>query len=165
MLTRAHLRQRAVAALKAAHTLAGQRVFSPRDWPTWHNDYPVLLVQTPRERKESVARGVPQFTTICHLAVTARVEAASAEAAEADLETLCGQIEAALLTDYELISHLQQIASVETRLEVTAETRSHIGEAQLDFGLEFYEVFDPITPSSAVPPLDGIDVHPDLQQE
>src|SRR5260363_273273 len=102
MLMRAHFREQAVATLKAAHTTAGQNVFSPRDWPTWRGEYPLILVHTPRERKASITR----------------VETHSAEAAYADLETLGAQIEAALLTDFNLISQLQHIAFVDTRIEV-----------------------------------------------
>jgi hypothetical protein len=166
MLTRAHLREQVVALLKAAHTHAGQNVFSPRDWPTWHGEYPLILVHTPRERKESITRGIPQFNTTLWLAVSARVETHSAEAAYADLEALSAQIEAAMLTDVHLISQLQHIAFVDTRIEVNAQSKDHLGEAQIDFGLEFYEVFDPITQSPNPPiatPLEGIDVQHDLK--
>src|SRR5260363_49325 len=168
MLMRAHFREQAVATLKAAHTTAGQNVFSPRDWPTWCGEYPLILVHTPRERKASITRGIPQFNTTLWLAVSARVETHSAEAAYADLETLGAQIEAALLTDFNLISQLQHIAFVDTRIEVNAQSKGHLGEVQIDFGLEFYEVFDPVTQSPVQPiatPLEGIDVQHALRPE
>src|SRR5260364_362312 len=156
MLMRAHFREQAVATLKAAHTTAGQNVFSPRDWPTWRGEYPLILVHTPRERKASITRGIPQFNTTLWLAVSARVE------------TLGAQIEAALLTDFNLISQLQHIAFVDTRIEVNAQSKGHLGEVQIDFGLEFYEVFDPVTQSPVQPiatPLEGIDVQHALRPE
>src|SRR5260363_102934 len=111
----------------------GQTFFSPRDWPTWRGEYPLILVHTPRERKASITRGIPQFNTTLWLAVSARVETHSAEAAYADLETLGAQIEAALLTDFNLISQLQHIAFVDTRIEVNAQSKGHLGEVQIDF--------------------------------
>src|SRR5260364_152904 len=110
----------------------------------------------------------PQFNTTLWLAVSARVETHSAEAAYADLETLGAQIEAALLTDFNLISQLQHIAFVDTRIEVNAQSKGHLGEVQIDFGLEFYEVFDPVTQSPVQPiatPLEGIDVQHALRPE
>src|SRR5260363_278068 len=168
MLMRAHFREQAVATLKAAHTTAGQNVFSPRDWPTWRGEYPLILVHTPRERKASITRGIPQFNTTLWLAVSARVETHSAEAAYADLETLGAQIEAAPLTDFNLISQLQHIAFVYTGIQVNAQSKAHLSEVQIDFALEFYEVFDPVTQSPVQPiatPLEGIDVQHALRPE
>ncbi|MDK7596346.1 ATP-binding protein, partial [Serratia ureilytica] len=42
-------------------TDAADRVYSPRDWPTTADMYPVLLVQTPIDVKNSLGRNVPQF--------------------------------------------------------------------------------------------------------
>jgi hypothetical protein len=158
MLRRANLRLIAVAALKSARTLAGQSVFSPRDWPTWSGNYPAILVQTPRERKESVARGMPQFTTTVTMTVIGRVDGTDEGRVEADLESLCEQIEQAILTNHDLVQLTQQFSSVDTRMEVTNEGEKHIGEVQMDFAMEFFEAFQPVISDS----LEQVDVHLDL---
>ncbi|MDE3022257.1 MAG: ATP-binding protein [Pseudomonadota bacterium] len=145
MTSTAQLRTLSVAALKNAVTLAGQDVFSPRDWPTWGGSYPVILVQTPFEEKTSIGRNVPEFTVTATLKVTARVQSlaasadAGAAAAEADLEIFKNQIEVALINNPTIMPLLQQIAFVRSQMEVNAEGEQHIGELVMEFGLEFYQ--------------------------
>lgn len=163
MLLRSQLRQNAVNALLAANTLAGPNVFSPRDWPTYAGNYPALLVQTTKERKESNGRtGLPTFTTTTTLAVTGRLEAATATDAEMQLETLAEQIQSTILTNYSLISSIQQFVSVDTRIEVTAEGKRHIGEVQVEFDLEYFEAFDPAAVQTVGVPLTSMGIHADL---
>lgn len=158
MLYRANLRRITVAALKSARTLAGQSVYSPRDWPDWSGNYPVIHVQTPRERKESVGRQMPEFTTTVTMTVIGRVDGTDEGRVESDLETLCEQIEQAILTNYDLVRLTQQFTSVDTRMEVTNEGEKHIGEVQMDFSMEFFEAFQPVIADS----LTQVDVHVDL---
>lgn len=158
MLYRANLRLIAVAALKSARTLAGQSVFSPRDWPTWSGNYPAILVQTPRERKESISKSIPEFTTTVTMTVIGRLDGTDEGRVEADLETLCEQIEQAILTNYDLVRLTQQFSSVDTRMEVTNEGEKHIGEVQMDFAMEFFEAFEPVIAD----PLEQVNVHVDL---
>ena len=67
----ADIRGLVVAALKN-NTDAGDRVYSPRDWPTMDEDFPVLLVQTPLDVKHSLGRNAPQFTTVTTVRITCR---------------------------------------------------------------------------------------------
>jgi hypothetical protein len=158
MLYRANLRQIAVAALKSARTLAGQSVFSPRDWPDWSGNYPVIHVQTLRERKESVGRQMPEFTTTVTMTVIGRLDGTDEGRVEEQLETLCEQIEQAILTNHDLVQLTQQFSSVDTRMEVTNEGEKHIGEVQMDFAMEFFEAFQPVFPD----PIEQVNVHVDL---
>ena len=68
----AAIRQMVVTALTGT-TSAGDRVFSPRDWSTSPDMYPVLLVQTPFEQKKSQGRNTPAFTTLTTVRITGRV--------------------------------------------------------------------------------------------
>lgn len=56
------IRKMVVTAL-VGNTDAGDRVYSPRDWPTSAALYPALLVQTPFDHKKAQGRNTPAFTT------------------------------------------------------------------------------------------------------
>lgn len=157
MLYRAQLRDTAAAQLVAANTLAGASVFVPRDWPTNTGTYPAILVQAYRERKD--ARGhsqVPQFIATARLSIVGRIQGATAESVESQLDDFCEEIELAILTCQAILQNVSRIAYVETDMGVSSEGRQHIGEVQLDFGLEYSVDIDPIedssvSPSAAVP--------------
>jgi hypothetical protein len=167
MTTSGQLQTLLVAALKGK-TGAGDSVFSPRDWPTRLEDLPMILVQSPTERKESLGRvGAPQFTVTATLRVEARVTApaatgdAGAAAVLAALGTLQRQIEVAVINDYELMLQIQQFSFVEIRNEVTSDARQHIGELTMDFGLEFYQGPEDFAPTAANP-LEEMAIYTDL---
>ncbi|MGC0155029.1 hypothetical protein ACPRNU_21430 [Chromobacterium vaccinii] len=144
MLYRTQLRSAVVAALQAANTLAGQKVYVPRDFPTTPPGMPLILVQTPMERKQGRGPlGAPQFLTTATVAVNARVAGATAGQVESLLDTLCDQIENAVLTDYAVLRMAQQVLAVETEIEVTGQQREHLGEAWMRFDFEYPEVFEP----------------------
>lgn len=67
------IRTMVVAAL-VGHTDAGDRVYSPRDWPTSSAIYPALLVQTPFDHKKALGRNTPAFTTVTTVRITGRVQ-------------------------------------------------------------------------------------------
>ncbi len=146
MIDRVALRSAAVAALKTANTSAGQNVFSPLDWPTTAPQYPLIVVRTPHERKENSAprMGVPQFFSTISLVVTGRVQATTEAAAETALEALSDQIETALLTSAEFIvaNEIQQFVSVETTMEVRADSEQHLGETAVTFEIEVPQVYE-----------------------
>ncbi|WP_434627643.1 hypothetical protein [Chromobacterium sp. CV08] len=144
MLYRTQLRNAVVAALQAANTLAGQKVYAPRDLPVTPPGMPLILVQTPLERKQGRGPlGAPQFLTTATVAINARVSGSSAGQVESLLDTICDQIESAVLTDYTVLRMVQQVLAVETEIEVTGQQREHLGEAWLRFDFEYPEVFEP----------------------
>jgi hypothetical protein len=148
MIDRTTLRASAVATLKAANTSAGSSVFSPLDWPTAPGAYPLIIVRTPRERKENAAPryGPPTFFTTVSLAVTGRVEATTEAEAEAALELLSVQVEQALLTNGQFIfdNEIQQFSSVETTMDVVSESGQHYGETVVTFAVEVQQTYDPV---------------------
>ena len=167
MLLRAQLRETAIAAVKAAQTMALNQVFSPRDWPTNSSNYPCVLVRASRDSKVSANKGMPQFTTTVTLSVIGRVEDKSECKAEDLIEEFADQLENAILTNYALITAVQCVASVTSSSQVTAEGERHIGEVQIDFDLEAFEVFDLVddAPAAVQPvavPLNTLDIHADL---
>lgn len=144
MTSRADLRDTAVQALMGA-TDVGARVFSPLDWDTWDGGYPVLIVRAPREEKESLGRGQPQFTVTATIQITGRIQVAANRAdvqdlaAEQALERLETQVLAAVINYPPLMAMLQQFAFVRTRTGFSADGEQHLAEVIIEVGMEFYQ--------------------------
>src|SRR5574337_900841 len=139
MSVRRELRLALVQALTAA--VPGVTIKSPGDWPTAPANLPALLVSTADERKQSVNKGLPEFTTTLSLVVDGRVQAATAEAAQDAIEQLAYQVENAVLTCWQLGTRVQQFAGVHTRLEVTADGNQHLAGFRSTFDAEVFEAF------------------------
>lgn len=155
MIDRTALRTSAVGALKAASTAAGNSVYSPQDWPTTAGAYPLIIVRTPRERKENVSprAGPPSFFSTVTLAVVGRVEGVTEAAAESALETLSVQIENAILTNGQFMydNQVQQFTFVETSMEVNSTSERHFGETVVLFGVEVPQFYEPTIDAAGVP--------------
>lgn len=141
----ATIRSLVVAAIKAGDTDAGTRVYSPRDWPSFTEDYPLILVQTPFEEKVSEGRNAPQFTTTTTVRITGRLEAiddnelTGATLAEAALEELKEQVERSVINSYELTKQIQQFKHVRSRIDVNSDGDCHIGQLVIEMDLEFFQ--------------------------
>ncbi len=159
ILARRQVRLAALAALNGANL--GATIDSPGDWSTPPDRLPAILLRAPSDRKESVAKTQPEFTTTVALEIEARVGANTAEAAQDRLESLGAAIEQALFTNHDLIALLQQVASVDTRTEITAEGRAHIGMLKMVVDLELFEAFDPFA-VAAPPALTSVGIHVDM---
>jgi hypothetical protein len=158
----------AVTALRAASTGAGDRVYGPRDWPTWRGQYPVVLVQMPREDKEGMGRnGAPQFTVTGTLRITGRVAAlgapddAGAGAALSAAAVLARQIEIALINASTIMPLLQQIPFVRTEIALRASGKQHLVEATIEIGLEFYQGADDFA-QPELTDLEQVSIYTDL---
>lgn len=157
---RTQLRGYAVAAIQGSQTMAGPNVFAPTDWPTTDPDYPAILVECYRERKESRAKGsqLPQFIATAVLAITGRVQGAggrsAAEGIQACLDQLEDEIFFAVTTCQPLLQAIQRVAWVDTEQEISSKGQYHGGEVRLHFGLEFPVDVDPyLQRPAALPPL------------
>lgn len=163
-LARRQIRLAALAAITGANLQnAGSPVAidSPGDWTTPPEVLPAILLRAPGERKESKLRGQPEFDTNITIEIEGRVQALTASDAQDAIEDLCLGIEQALLTNYDLISIIQQVAAVETKIEITADGRVHIGGAMMHFVFECFESFDPFE-VVAPPALTTVQIHADL---
>jgi len=152
------IRQLTVAALKAAATDAGDRVYTPRDWPTRSADYPALLVQTPFDQKHSMGRNAPQFTSVTTVRITGRVEAFDTEdadngalLAEEALEALRLQVEQGVINSYELTRQTQQYKEVRSTIDVDSSGESHIGQLLYEIDVEYFQGPDDFFPVEATP--------------
>jgi len=142
-ISRKGMEAAALEALVAANTLAANRVYEPRDWPTDPKLFPLLMVQVPRERKASLYPGMMEFNTTMTLVVVGRVTAATPEAAYDDLDLLAGQIEDALMFTPSFVGAIQQFLGIETQTTVSAEGKQHIGEIGMSLDLVVYQGFGP----------------------
>lgn len=153
MTTTAELRQLAVAALKGA-TLAGDRVYPARTWPTTKGSYPLIYLHTPLEEKEGLGRnGAPQYNVTATLRIAVRVEVqelprnGGAEVATAELEAFQRQIERILINNPAIMERVQQFPFIRAEIYLDDEGESNFADLILDIGIEFYqgpEYFYPI---------------------
>ena len=145
-LSRKQMRLLALQALIRAGTMAGDRVYEPRDWPTDPEFFPMLLVSTPRERKVPLHAGQLSFTTTVGLVVVGRLLGSMAETAEDDLDLFSDQVMEALSLDPDFNVGIQQFAAIATQSVVTAEGKYHVGEFGMSFELTFYQSYGPTGP-------------------
>ncbi|MBX9498393.1 ATP-binding protein [Yersinia enterocolitica] len=163
----AQVRQLVVAAI-LGKTDAENRVYSPRDWPTTEEMYPVILVQTPIEEKQSLGRNAPQFNTITTVRITGRLQELDGEnendganKAELALERLREQIERAVINSYDLTRQTQQFARVRSTIDLDSAGEGHLAQLLMELDIEYYqgpEDFYPIVGD----PLLGIDITMDM---
>lgn len=140
-VSRKQLQRRALAALMDADTLARGRVFEPRDWPTDPEEFPMLLVSTPEERKVGVYPGQLEFNTTITLVVLGRVVGDDGDQVNEMLDTLSDQIEDALMLAPSFAGVIQQFQTIETKMIISAESEEHIGEIALVFDVTVFQVF------------------------
>lgn len=149
-------------------TSAGDRVFSPRDWSTSPDMYPVLLVQTPFEQKKSQGRNTPAFTTLTTVRITGRVQEYDGDTvddgamrAELALESLREQVERAVINSYELTRNIQKYAEVRSTINVDSEGEAHMGQLLFEIDIEHYQGPEDFYPVQSVP-LEGMDIAVDM---
>ena len=142
-ISRKGLQLLAQQVLIAAQTLAGANVFEPRAWPSRPEDLPMLLLQTPGDRKVSMFPGQPVFTTTITLVVVGRVASLNEIDANQALDTLAGQIEDALLVSPQIAAAVQQFSTIETKTVVSADGKYFIGEIGMTLEIVVYQAFGP----------------------
>ena len=161
MTTSAQIRAIVIAALKGA-TNAGQSVYSPFDWPTQNDSYPLILVGAPKERKESRTKGIgaPIFDVTTTIEIIGRTKSpalvndAGSAVALAAAEVLKAQIETALINNTAAWTfpdgsqRISQFASVESELTTSSAGEMPVAELVMHIEVEFVqgpEDFYPIT--------------------
>lgn len=139
MLKRALIRQLVIDALKGFPTLARDRVYSLRDMPTKIKEYPLLNVDTPQERKESLGRNAPQYTTTATVIVTGTVASQNYADTVDQLEALSEQVVRAVVNDPPLYNMIQQITTIDTQLATNSDGADQLGMLMVNFSIEYYE--------------------------
>ena len=126
-------------------TLAGARVYAPRDWPTKDDVYPAIFVSAPSGEKESLGRNQPLYTTTETIRLLSRVDAPAASSdgnagpVQATLLAMKRQIEVTLIGAPALMSQIQQIARVRSELGFNSGGEKHLGELGIEMDMEFVE--------------------------
>ncbi|ATW33140.1 ATP-binding protein [Candidatus Williamhamiltonella defendens] len=146
------VRNLAVIALKD-NTDAEDRVYSPRDWPTRSDLFPLILIQTHSDDKKGIDRNVPKFNTTTTLRITARVEEFDGESnedgamnAEVKLEELQEQILKSLINSYELTRRIEKYSSVSSRVDIDSSGEGHIGQLLMLVSVEYFQGPDDFYP-------------------
>lgn len=156
MTTSQDLLQAVYEAIAAAGTGAGDRVYTPGDWPTQPDQYPIVKLRLVSEQRRSSGRsGPPQFETVAVVRILAEASSpadfdnAGASDAEQKLWSLKRQIEVAVINSYPLEQQIEQIATVNSQLAFTSEAATHLAGLQMDLSLEFYEGPESFAPVEA----------------
>lgn len=170
MTTSADIRAVFVEALIGA-TDAGSAVYSPFDWPTAANVYPIILVHARKERKESMGRNAPLFTVTTTVEIIARTKSpaqvgdAGSAVALLAAEALKAQIETALInnpavwadpTSESGAQRIQQFSSVDSELITSSEGDMPMAELLMTIEVEFMQGPDDFFPIPSIP-LQGVD--------
>ncbi|MFM0306273.1 ABC transporter permease [Paraburkholderia sp. RL17-383-BIF-A] len=168
MTTSADIRALFVTALTGT-TDAGAAVYSPFDWPTASDSYPLILVHARKERKESLGRNVPQFNVTATLEVIARTKSpalvgdAGSAAALAAAERLKAQIETALINNPAIWAdpaggqRIQQFSSVDSDISTSSEGDMPMAELLMSIDVEFFQSAEDFFPIQTYP-LQGVDL-------
>jgi hypothetical protein len=166
MTTSADIRALFVTALTGA-TDAGTAVYSPFDWPTARDAYPLLLVHARRERKESLGPNAPEFNVYTTLEIIGRIKSpalvgdAGSAAALLAAERLKAQVEAVLINNPAIWAdpdggqRIEQFTSVESELSTNSDGDMPMAELLMHIEVKFYQGPEdffpiPITPLSEV---------------
>lgn len=158
ILARRQIRLAAKEALVNARL--GMPILSPGDWNTPPEDLPVIMLRSTGDQKQAVAMAQPNFETTVTLEIEAKLEGASDEEAQDDIEALGARIEQVLFTDYALSALVQKWASVQTRTGVSSEGRKHVGAFKMLINVELFEEFDAYAEDPA-PAFEGANIHVD----
>ncbi|MEQ1320914.1 hypothetical protein [Acinetobacter guillouiae] len=180
MLFRRQMRLAVVVALQKAKLWLGDdpvSIDSPGNWNVQQtpNDgiFPCIFVRTSTEGKASIMKaGIPEFDTAITIEVMCVATSTTAEKAQDDIEELWYRVENLLLTDYSIICSVQNVQSINSKLEIVSSGNEHIAAMSAAFVYEGFEVFDsqaseppktefPVKTSPTVP-LDNVHLHMDL---
>lgn len=139
------MRQGVIGALTSANLLVGTKVVtidSPGDWNFDDTQLPAIVVRTGRDSKVSKNVGQVDFLTSTEVLVKVSLMATTAEAAQQQMEALWYQIENAICWNYGILGTINQIASIDTQLDISAhESRGHIAGMAASFRFEAPEVY------------------------
>lgn len=163
METNVILRGLVVEAIKAYGTLAKNNVVELGDWPSQPDSLPQIYVYDGHSSAQSIARAQPNFTTTSYIMADCRLDAETLADARRACDTIEAQVKQAVLTNFDIIRLLQQVASVQTQKKITTDSGKHVGSVQIEFAMEYFqsqeEYYAPVNPA----PLDTIGIHADLE--
>lgn len=160
ILARRGLRLAVLASLQAIPGVT--TVESPPVTATQPKQMPYIGLRCGTERKASIAKQLPEFTTTATLEILVRAFAATAEDVQDAIEALANSVELAVLGAPTVIKLLQQVAGVTSTTDISGEGSQYQAECLISMDCEMAEVFEPavIAPAN-YPALEGMNVHVD----
>ncbi|MBV0888135.1 hypothetical protein KTQ54_06225 [Komagataeibacter oboediens] len=136
------LREAAAAILLNAGTMAGQKIYTARSWPSSIDDLPNVYLQVPIDQGTSFGRAQPGFRRVAYLLIEGRVTGGTPGKVEDTLDLLSAQIEYALMQDAGFQAQIQQVTEIDTRISIDSSGSRHLGTVTIRMGLEFTEYYE-----------------------
>jgi hypothetical protein len=146
------LRDGAIAMLKAADTLAGDRVSKEPAVPTPADGLPILAVFIPAEHKTSVSQGgAPLFSAALTLHVEARVANADPVKVVSDLDALIDQAQIALLCNPDFMRTskawpIEYVTEIIVRSQIDGDGETFIGKGFVSLTVTYRDEYQPALP-------------------
>ncbi|MFT9016415.1 MAG: hypothetical protein ABF990_11855 [Acetobacter sp.] len=145
-LYRSQLRDK-VAGLLQQTTDARDSVFTVAAYPLPSEKLPAIFVTVPSEQAESNSRGTPDYTRTALLEVTAKVCGGNPAMVQGVLDRIAEQIEMSVMCSADIMSMVQQVSSIDTEQQMTADSAEYLGAVRLTFAMEYTQEY----PVSGVP--------------
>jgi hypothetical protein len=95
-----------------------------------------------RGKASTIRAGLPQFNSSVSIEVMCALSSTTAEKAQDEIEQLWFQIENILLTDYSIIGSVQNVSSVDSKLDIDSSGNDHVAAISAAFVYEGFEVYD-----------------------
>lgn len=142
MTIRTRLRAAIIQAL-LGQTIAEDRVFASRDWPTEADELPVINVLALRERKERVRSGALFYTTTASIDVLAQLARGGPETAIAMMDDLVADIMGLVICAPAVREITQLAPNVDMSITLNSEGDRHIAQGLVTFSIEYPEKYQP----------------------
>lgn len=142
MTIRTRLRAAIIQAL-LGQTIAEDRVFPSRDWPTEADELPVIHVLALRERKERVRTGALFYTTTASIDVLAQLARGGPQTALGLMDEMVADITGIIICSDALRQITQYAPNVETSVTLNSEGEMQIAQGLITFSIEYPEKYQP----------------------
>jgi hypothetical protein len=130
-----------VAGLLQRTTEARDNVLTCTPYPTEVRELPVIFVTAPLESAASNGRHTPDFTRVVRLEVLGRVTAQNPNTVQALLDRIAEDIEMSIMCSHDIMSMVQQVTSIETEQQISADAADYVGAVRLTFGMEYTQEY------------------------
>jgi hypothetical protein len=146
------LRDGTIAMLKAANTIAGDRVGKEPTVPIQADNLPILAVYVPAEHKTSISEGgAPLYKAALTLHVEARVANADPSKVVSDLDVLLDQAQIALLCNPHFMRSsptwpIEYVTEIIVRSQIDGDGEVFIGKGFVSLIVTYRDEYPPALP-------------------
>ncbi len=147
MLERARIRNDVFDRLRAAYTIAGDNIFKSRLTDVIAAECPAASVYTQSETGQGIVGSqIPDFSTVVFLKIDVYV--AAEDGWDDELDTLCEEIERAILNAPDFAREFSDIVSYSTTVQQEPDITPPVASATMTIGLGFRNDFPPLLEDS-----------------